>query len=67
MNKKRNYQVLSPDGFTIDFHKPTYPSLKAAKAALENWVQIYKHQGFYSSPSYGRIPFNDIMLYCEIV
>jgi len=70
MNKKRKYQVLSPDGFTIDFHKPTYPSLKSAQSALETWVQRYKQQGFYSTTGpFGRIriPFDEIMFYCEII
>jgi hypothetical protein len=65
--KRRRYQVLSPDGFTIDHNHSTYPGLKSARAALETWVQRYKQQGFYSTGNRTRIPFDEITFYCEII
>jgi len=59
------YQVISPDGFRIDFSKSTYPSLKAAKEAFKNWKKGYERQGYYSSSKHGRIDLNDLEDYCE--
>jgi hypothetical protein len=61
-NKK--YQVLSPDGFTIDFHKPYYTSQKKAIEAFEEWKKGYKKQGYYSSTPFGRIDLRDLHEYC---
>jgi hypothetical protein len=59
------YQVISPDGFRIDFSKSSYPSLKAAKEAFKKWKQGYEHQGYYSSSNHGRIDLDDLEDYCE--
>lgn len=59
------YQVISPDGFRIDFSKATYPSLKAAKEAFNKWKKGYEHQGYYSSSKHGRIDLNDLEDYCQ--
>jgi len=45
------YQVLSPDGFTIE-HKPTYTSKKAVKLAIARFISKYKEQGYYSQTCY---------------
>jgi len=58
-------QVLSPDGITIEFDKWTYPSMKKAKEAFNNWKKRYEMQGYYSSNNYGRIPLNDLENYCQ--
>ena len=58
-------QVLSPDGFTIEFDKWSYPSKKKAKEAFNNWKDYYERQGYYSSASYGRIPLEDLESYCQ--
>jgi hypothetical protein len=59
------YQVISPDGFRIDFSKSNYPSLKAAKEAFKNWKKGYERQGYYSSSRHGRIDLDDLEDYCE--
>jgi hypothetical protein len=59
------YEVLSPDGFTIEFSKSTYPSLKKAEIAFENWKKRYEIQGYYSSASFGRIPLDKLKEYCK--
>jgi hypothetical protein len=57
------YQVLSPDGITIDFNKWTYPSMKKAEEAFENWKKRYEQQGYYSS-NFNRIPLNELKHHC---
>jgi hypothetical protein len=68
MNRKRlKYQVISPDGFTIEFDKIFYPSMKKAKEAFEMWKQRYVIQGYYSSPRHGRIPLDELENHCRFV
>lgn len=59
------WMILSPDGFTIEFDRPTYPSLKKALVAFENWCKRFEIQGYYSSNN-GRIPLNELFDYCTI-
>jgi hypothetical protein len=65
------YQVLSPDGFSIDGTKPLYTSLKKAKQALGEWIQNYKAQEYYSQTCYNgyrrQISLAELPDYCEIV
>ena len=62
---KSKYQVISPDGFRIDFETPYYPTLKKAKEAFEKWKEKYERQGYYSSSQYGRIDLDELKDYCE--
>jgi hypothetical protein len=64
-NQRKKYQVLSPDGFTIEFDKWTYPSMKQAKESFSRWAKGYINQGYYSSSRYGRIPLNELENYCQ--
>jgi hypothetical protein len=59
-------EVLSPDGFTIEFGKPYYPSKKKAFEAFDKWKKRYELQGYYSSNEYGRIPLEDLENYMSI-
>jgi hypothetical protein len=59
------WMILSPDGFTIEFDRPTYPSLKKALEAFENWSKRFEIQGYYSSNN-GRIPLDELVDYCTI-
>jgi len=52
-------EVLSPDGFTIEFGKPYYPSKKKAFEAFDKWKKRYELQGYYSSNN-GRIPLDEL-------
>jgi hypothetical protein len=52
-------EVLSPDGFTIEFGKPYYPSKKKALEAFDKWKKRYELQGYYSSNN-GRISLNEL-------
>ena len=62
-NKK--YQVLSPEGFTLERDVPFYTSRKKAIEAFNKWKENYKQQGYYSSVKYGRIHLSDLVEYCE--
>ena len=59
------YQVLSPDGFTIEFEPIHYTSKKKAMEAFLKWKENYKRQGYYSSTKYGRIHLSDLGEYCQ--
>ena len=60
-----NYEVLSPDGFTIEFDRPYYTSKEKAFEAFDKWKERYKVQGYYSSNT-GRIPLEDLEDYMYI-
>lgn len=64
MNTRKKYQVLSPDGITIEFDKWTYPSMKKAVEAFNNWKKRFEVQGFYSA-NYGRIPLAELEQHCQ--
>jgi hypothetical protein len=63
--KKNRYQILSPDGFTLERDVPHYKSRKNAMQALANWIENYRAQGYYSSAKYGQILLADIIDFCE--
>jgi len=63
---KKKYQVFSPDGFTIEFLTPHYPSKKKAMEAFNLWKERYSRQGYYSSTNYGKIPLNELEDYCTL-
>jgi len=59
------YEVLPPDGFTIEFDRPYYISKKNAIEAFDKWKERYKLQGYYSSNN-GRIPLEELEDYMSI-
>jgi hypothetical protein len=63
--KNYRYQVLSPDGFTLEKDVPHYKSRKNAMQALADWIENYRAQGYYSSAKHGRILLVDIIDFCE--
>lgn len=66
-SKTKKYQILSPDGFNIDFSISYYKSKKEALTALKNWLNRYKIHGYYSSTQYGRINLLDLQDYCQLI
>lgn len=62
---KTKYNILSPDGFTIERDK-SYKSLEEAEAAFEAWKKRYEHQGYYSSNN-GRIPLDELRIHCTFI
>ena len=65
--KRKKYQVLSPDGFTIERGVVTYTSRKKAMEAFNKWKDNYKQQGYYSSAKHGRIDLLDLEDFCEFI
>jgi hypothetical protein len=59
------YEVLSPDGFTIEFDRPYYTSKERAFEAFDKWKKRYEVQGYYSSNN-GRITLDDLENYMII-
>ena len=69
MAKKKQYDILSPDGFSIH-HINIYNSPEEAETAFKNWKKLYKLQGFYSTIRDGQrvqIPLKDLRKYCKLV
>ena len=62
---KLKYQVLSPDGFTIERENPYYKSIEKAQEAFINWSKRFEFQGYYSSNN-GRIPLDELESNCTI-
>jgi hypothetical protein len=58
MKAKKEYDLLSPDGFSI-FPDRTYSSKTAVEKAYKEWVAKFKKQGYYSSNN-GRIDLEDL-------
>jgi len=67
LGTKKKYDILSPDGFTIRIGVEPFSSKKIAQDYFKKWKDRYQVQGYYSSVPYGRIPFNDLEDYCELV
>lgn len=70
MNKAKKpstkIQVLSPDGFTIDFEKNSYKDSAAADKAFDAWAKRFEAQGYYSS-NRGRIALSELKSYCRFL
>jgi hypothetical protein len=68
--KMKRYQVLSPDGITVEHDKSSYGSLREAKKAAHRFAKNYKAQGYYSQTCYNgynrHIPVDQIPDYCDI-
>lgn len=65
MSEEKRYDILSPDGFPIDFSK-TY-SREEVLDEFEKWKSRFVNQGYYSSTNYGRIPLNLLDDYCQVI
>lgn len=60
------YDVLSPDGFSID-PQEVYQDLDSAHAAAVAFAERFVRQGFYSTARRERIPLEDIAGRCRVV
>ena len=66
--KNVNYNILSPDGFTIT--PDDYISKSAAWKAFETWIKKFEAQGYYSTVLNGQriqIPFENLKNYCKLI
>ena len=66
-SKIKKYQILSPDGITIEREVPYYTSKNKAMSAFDKWKENYSRQGYYSSVRYGRIDLLDLEDYCQFI
>ena len=66
-NTMSKYQVLSPDGFTIEREPSYYTSKKKAMESFLKWKENYNRQGYYSSTKDGRIHLSDLGEYCQFI
>ncbi len=63
--KKKKYDVISPDGFSIRIGVPPFNSIKERDEYFKMWKKRFEKQGYYSSVKYGRIHLADLADYCE--
>lgn len=63
--KKKRFDVISPDGFSIH-REDTYKTREDAIAAFEIWKQRFEVQGYYSS-NFKRIDLRNLFDYCQII
>ena len=61
------YQVLSPDGITLDYFTDAYHGIDEATKAFKAWAKPFKGQGYFSSARHGRIDLLDLQDFCEFV
>lgn len=59
------WQVLSPDGFTIERYDH-YKTRKDALQALERFCKRYITQGYYSSSNRGHISLEELPNACKL-
>jgi len=67
--EQKEYNVLSPDGFSINY-SGTYDSIEKAENAIKEWVKNYEKQGYYSTIKNGErlcIPISELADHCQIV
>ena len=62
---EKRFDVISPDGFSID-REETYADVNEAKKAFSKWKKRFKTQGYYSSVKFGRIELKELREYCEL-
>jgi len=60
---QKPFYLLSPDGFLLTSDAQPYTCVEQARKDFEEWKQRFQHQGYYSSPRYGRIPLHDLQDY----
>lgn len=62
--EKFEYNILSPDGFTIT--PDNYKSKALANKTFTLWRKRYEKQGYYSSTN-GRIALNQLKHECQMI
>lgn len=66
-NKKKRYDVLSPDGISIRIGVEPFKSIKQRDEYFKLWKKRYERQGYYSSAAYGHISLVDLADYCQMI
>lgn len=63
-NKKKLYDILSPDGFSIRIGVEPFKTRSEGVKYFKQWKKRFEKQGYYSSNN-GRIDLEDLADYCE--
>lgn len=63
--KRKRYDVISPDGFTIRIGVPPFTSITQRNRYFQQWKNRFKAQGYYSSVQHGKIDLLDLSDFCE--
>lgn len=58
------FNVISPDGFPFNFEP--IDTKEQAEKTLDNFVERYKFQGYYSKSNRERIPVEELKKHCKI-
>lgn len=62
--KKKQYDILSPDGKTIRHNVPPFASLKESREYFDEWKMQYARRGYWS-PKLGLIPMAKLAKHCK--
>ena len=63
MKREIEYNILSPDGFTI--RQENFVSQEEAKEYLIQWIKRYEKQKYYSKNDGTKIPLSKVELFCK--
>ena len=63
MNTTTEYNILSPDGFTI--RQEYFDSKEDAETFLSLWIKRFEKQGYYSTKDGNKIPWTKIPIHCK--
>lgn len=63
--EKKQYDVISPDGFSIRMGVEPFKTIKERDAYFKMWKSRFQTQGYYSSVNFGKINLADLSDYCE--
>jgi len=67
-DKKKQYDLLSPDGITIrGIEKDYFNHIDEIEPYFNEWLKQYERQGYYASNNYGRLPLVDVARLCDLV
>lgn len=62
--KKKQYDILSPDGKSIRHNVAPFSSLKESREYFDKWKMQYARRGYWS-PKKGLIPMAKLIKHCK--
>lgn len=64
-NKKKQYDILSPDGKTIRHNVPPFASIKESREYFDQWKTQYARRGYWSPKMSLLIPMAKLWKHCK--
>lgn len=61
------WQLLSPDGFSLDREDTIYATKDQAMEAMDLWIERYANQGYYFMGGGTRINLEDLKDHCTLL